>query len=192
MLGKISVEKTWDDLPENDIVRRQKEARADVVEPTDTFATETVTIEVGDGMRDVVIRYAIGSTYAFACYADNRPWQREQRALWQACAGDALERFCAIHNLTPAALPRQEDTNAYNMQIETRAPIRRLREAPVGRAHHEANADAPAPRPAANAKPGKRKRYVSPERRAELVAALARGRATAAANRAARKAAAGA
>lgn len=109
---------------ENDEVTKQQAARKGVVDPTDSFEHETIEAEFGDKFRKLTLKFPVDGHFVFAVYADNPEWHKVSRDTWYAAAADALEKFCAMHGLTALYEPRQEITNRYNLQIETREIVR--------------------------------------------------------------------
>jgi hypothetical protein len=121
--------------PTDDVVYRQKMARANQVDATEEFKTETVEVEYGDPKRDdkgrvvsqpmtkIVLRYAYDSPFVFAVIRENPDWVNKARDLWQAVASDAIEKLFAVRGLQTKMAPKPEDTNRYNLMAEANAPI---------------------------------------------------------------------
>jgi hypothetical protein len=132
---------------EEDMLARQKRAHARRVDEREEFQREEVTISTGpkntavvvalrwprsayiqetrDDLDNVVHRERVwtGGRFVFAVYSDNPDWHKAARDEWEAGARNALEKFCAMRNLSIVQGPRPEDTNRYNVMVETREPI---------------------------------------------------------------------
>lgn len=115
--------------PTDDVVYRQRMARRDVVDPSETFKTEDVMVEYGEPNKGVQpsttvkLRYAYDSPFVFATIKDNPSWANRARDLWQAVANDAIEKFFAVNGLRSKMAPKPEDTNRYNLMAEADRPI---------------------------------------------------------------------
>ncbi len=83
-------------------------------------------VEHKDDLGNVERRERVWSNgrFIFAVYSDNPEAQSLDRAVWEAYARDAIEKFAAVHNnANIISGPRQEDTNRYNIMAETREAI---------------------------------------------------------------------
>lgn len=118
--------------PREDVVWRQRQARAaqEKGDAVETFKTEEVEVE--DGPEDekgkrrfskVILRFAYDSPYIFAVYKDNPDFARRSRQEWTTLATDAIEKFFALRNLRVKMAPKPEDTNRYNVMAETDTAI---------------------------------------------------------------------
>ena len=119
----VTILNTVDDLRRDDIVTRQKAEIAQRVMPSDTYKTAVTPVKFGNGQRSVTLRYPVDGTFVFATWADNPDWHAEDRQIWQAVAGDALDRFCATRGVQSIHPPREETINRYNLFVETRERI---------------------------------------------------------------------
>lgn len=110
---------------EDDVVFRQRAAARAKVDPKEAFKTEKVNIHFGPTKvkSEINLRWASGSRFIFAVFAENKGWQDQPGDVWKAASFDALQRFAAIHNYAITFGPRHEDTNNYNFMVEVRDPL---------------------------------------------------------------------
>lgn len=109
---------------EDDIVLRWQAEAAEREQPSDTYKNVIVEVDVGAEQRDLKLRYAAGSRFIFACFSDNPEWHRVPREIWQAMAGEALDKYCAMQGLSALDSAKQEVDNRFNFFVETRQVLK--------------------------------------------------------------------
>ena len=84
--------------------------------------TEIVKMGFGpdNAKTEIKLRWEPGSNFVFATYGDNRNWAEQASQIWRTAAAEALQRFCALKNLSITGGPRPEDSNPFNMMVEIR------------------------------------------------------------------------
>jgi hypothetical protein len=79
-----------------------------------------------DDLDNIVARRRVWSNgmFVFAVYGENPQWHKTSRDEWEAAAGNALEKFCAMRKVSIKAGPKQEMMNRYNIMVETNEPMK--------------------------------------------------------------------
>lgn len=115
-------------IDDNDVVYRNQVAVFRSIDEKTPFNFVNVTIDFGLGgnrvKHPIKLRYAQGSRFLFAVFRDqSEDIQEASRDEWSTAGSDALEKYCALHDLSIKFGPRGEDTNRYNMMVETNETI---------------------------------------------------------------------